>query len=208
MSIAAIELFPTLLVPSGFQAHTVEGINNIALGFSYSYIAGLILYFFTVAFPDYLKRQKFQPVIKEKIKGVGTQLHNMIVPFSSINNPVFLNESDNITAMMKSKDWNAPTIIPIYPGNPSYFKAFHSDCENLQGEISQIIADYKHLIDVDTILILEDIRSANVFGLVEIGLRVGGSISKYVMDAISEQFPKEVVEKYLLLAEKYQIEVR
>ena len=205
-AIAAIELFPSLLVPVGFEAITVKGINNIALGFSYSYIAGLILYFFTVVLPDYLKRLKFQAVIKEKIKGLGTLLHNMIVPFTSVDSPVCLNESDNITAMMKSKDWNAPTIIPLYPGNPSYLEAFYSDCESLHEEINQIIADYKHLMDTDTILMLEELRSASVFGLVEIGIRAGGDISIYVRDAISEQFPKEVVEKYILLANKYHIE--
>ena len=132
-------------------------------------------------------------------------LHNMLVPFSWIDNPVFLSETDNITVMMKAKDWNAPTNIPLYPGKPTYLEAFHSDCESLRRAVSQIIADYKHLMDAETVLLLEDIRSASVYDLVEIGVRVGGGISTYVSDAISCQFP-EVVKKYLQLADKYQIE--
>lgn len=205
-AIAAIELCPYLRVPTGYESAIVKGINNIALGLSYSYIAGLILYFFTVALPDCLKKLKFQPVIKSKIKGLGSMLHNMLVPFSSVDNPVFLSETENITAMMKAKDWNARTIIPLYPGNTTYLMAFHSDCESLQREVSQIIADYKHMMDTETVLLLEDIRSASVYELVEIGVRVGGGITTFVSDAISEQFPKKVVEIYLQLAGKYHIE--
>ena len=61
-------------------------------------------------------------------------------------------------------------------------------------------------MDAETVLLLEDIRSASVYELVEIGVRVGGGITIFVSDAISEQFPKKVVEIYLQLADKYHIE--
>lgn len=61
-------------------------------------------------------------------------------------------------------------------------------------------------MDAETVLLLEDIRSASVYELVEIGVCVGGGITTFVSDAISEQFPKKVVEIYLQLADKYHIE--
>ena len=192
-------------IPTNLSEHVAAGWNRVFLALAYSYIAGVILYVFTVTFPSYLQQRRFRPVIQAKIKSIGTQLHNMLVPFSSVDNPVYLEETDNITAMMKSKDWNSITVIPLYPANYTYLRAFHFDCENLHKEIDQIIADYKQLMDAESVLLLEAIRTDAVFDLVEIGIRAGGNISEYVRQAIAYQFPR-VVKNYLRLVVKYGID--
>lgn len=204
-AIFSIEITWIPKIPTNLSEQAATGWNRVFLALAYSYIAGVILYAFTVNFPSYLQHRKFRPVIKSKITSIGTQLHNMLVPFSSVENPVYLEETDNITAMMKSMDWNSITVIPLYPANYTYLRAFHFDCENLHKEIDQIIADYKHLMDAESVLLLEAIRTDAVFDLVEVGIRAGGNISEYVRQAIADQFPM-VVKKYLLLADKYHID--
>ena len=191
-------------IHTNLSESVVVGWNRIFLALAYSYIAGVILYAFTVCFPSYLMKRKFRPVIKSKIKSIGTQLHNMLVLFSSVENAVYLNETDNITEMMNSKDWNSITVIPLYPANYSYLRAFNFECENLHKEIDQIIADYKQLMDAKSVLLLEDMRADPVFDLVELGIRAGGNISEFVSQSIAKQFPN-VVKNYLLLVEKYGI---
>lgn len=204
-AIFSIEIAWIPRIPTNLSEHVAAGWNRVFLALAYSYIAGVILYAFTVTFPSYLQQRKFRPVIKSKIKSIGTQLNNMLVPFSSVNNPVYLEETDSIAEMMKSKDWNSVTNIPLYPVSFTYLRAFHFDCENLHKEIDQIIADYKHLMDAESALLLEAMRSDAVFDLLEVGIRAGGNISEYVRQAIADQFPR-VVKYYLRLVSKYGID--
>ena len=204
-AIFSIEIAWIPRIPTNLSEHVAAGWNRVFLALAYSYIAGVILYAFTVTFPSYLQQRKFRPVIKSKIKSIGTQLHNMLIPFSSVNNPVYLEETDSIAEMMKSKDWNSVTNIPLYPTNYTFLRAFHFDCENLHKEIDQIIADYKHLMDAESVLLLEAMRTDAVFDLLEVGIRAGGNISEYVRQAIADQFPR-VVKNYLRLVDKYGID--
>ena len=73
LTILSIELNIIPKIPVLWNNSTIEGLNHLYLNLSYSYIAGAIIYWFTVDRPYQINKHKISKVIRSKIDNIRTQ---------------------------------------------------------------------------------------------------------------------------------------
>lgn len=91
----------------------VKGLNRIFLGLSYSYVVGIIVFWFTVIWPARHEKYRLRPVINKKIENIGTMLEYMITGFPLKEGQSFvdLKDLEGCRNLLKSADWNKKNAL-------------------------------------------------------------------------------------------------
>lgn len=167
---AVIQIRLGLFVYFG-NIENAEAVNSILEGLSYSYIAAYLFYLLTGFLPAKRRRKKLLPIIRERVKRIGTKnIHSILLEFgrdtqlgSDYRN---LQHTEEI---MKSKNWD--DIIPIlkqYNGIViSYFRYSNAQCQAIKERVADVIIRYKEVLTEDEIVALENFSEMDIFGILQ-----------------------------------------
>lgn len=161
-AIFSIELPLIPAVGCNFSLQTIKGINNIFLALAYSYVAGVIVYWFTVKFPYIRNKYRLMPVIKNRIESIGNQLSNMNLEFRDVEHNPDVTDVEGVMSIISLNRWKDQCRMPIHSAKMNVTEAFINDYFQLCDSISALINDYSDLLEPEQISILEDMRSNNI----------------------------------------------
>lgn len=132
-SIFSIEITCFPKIPSALLPTKIERMNKVFLALAYSYVAGVILYWFTAKFPYARTKKRVSPVIERKIERIGQQLLNMSCEFGNTEN-LNITDVEEIIESITHEQWAKPCKIP-----------FHTHRVTLQRRSSATIRPYNIL---------------------------------------------------------------
>lgn len=185
-----------------WETATITGWNKVFLALAYSYVAGVILYWFTVRFPYALNKKRLSPVIDSKIRSIGNQLLNMSLEFRHLENPKE-NEVDTIIGLITTKRWTEACKVPYHVRRSNVTEAFVYDYYDVQRSVSALISDYKKYLSAEQLILLEELREnkITVFFNVAEGHGQGFVFSDYFYENVLTPAYREMLEIYNKLAE-------
>ncbi len=196
-----IDLIPKIQI--GFSDATIKGLNKVFLALAYSYVAGVIIFLFTVVFPRFLYRRKMKPIVEQNIKNIGSHLHNMLLDFcvgdgENIRNPK-LNDLEDCKDLLVNGDWSKTTVIPSNMGMRRQ-EAFVKIYKDMQSFIDIFVNDYKGVLTTKQLLVLEEIRHSELGSLLDFSGPMTTDYTVYGKEAIANLFCKIVVNYNKLTA--------
>lgn len=198
-AILSIELDIVPKIAVLWNNSTIEGLNHLYLNLSYSYIAGAIIYWFTVSLPYQTKKHKISKVLRNKFGDIGTQIQNMNIEFRSPENQPQVFDIEATMALFKYDTWIGKCKIPYHIDCQNVISAFVQDYDNLQSYVSAIINDYKEYLSAEQILQLEDLRNSQMYSIFSMGKQFNYVYSEDVFSKIIEPSYKKLIEDYLTL---------
>lgn len=197
-----IELIPQIQI--SFSDATIKGMNKVFLALAYSYVAGVIIYWFTVVFPRFLYRRKMNPVVAQNIKNIGSHLHNMLLGFcvgdgDNIRNPK-LDDLNDCKDLLINGDWSQFSSLPSFLGKSRHV-AFLTEYKEMQSFIDTFVNDYKEVLTTKQLLILERIRHSDLGTFLNFGgVIMTSDFSIQAKELIAKMFC-EIVNNYKQLKE-------
>lgn len=158
-----LPLIPKIEVP--FTDEVITGLNNVFVGLSYSYIVGILVYYFTVIIPDIRERKRLRPLIITHIETVGKGLSLCMWGFPPLEETES-HDSDikNIReceAILKTADWNSINPIPrnLNLKDKSFKTTFYYDYCAVQSRVHVLLDLYMKYLDIEQISMLEKIQN-------------------------------------------------
>lgn len=154
------------IVPTIYESLNSENVNNVTLNLSYSYIAGLIFYFFVSLLPYLILKHKLKPAIDLKITDLKTQITSFIRSFNSIKD-IDLKDIELITIqniIKKHSILDRSYYSPMTGTNMSNLDFLYSTKLNIFNLVDSILT-YREYLTSNQILELEKIRDSKFFHL-------------------------------------------
>lgn len=144
-----------------------EKINQVLINLSYSYFAGLFFFLLVTQLPYIYKKEKFKPVINEKIKNLNTQIFACVQTFETVE----IAQNINITKVELAQIINkngmyANSFYAISAGyQMNNFQFLVSTREQILGIIHSV-KDYKEYINEEKIINIEKIKDSTFLHLI------------------------------------------
>lgn len=201
-AIFSIEIAWIPKIDVSYKETTVVGLNKVFLALAYSYVAGVILYWFTVRFPHAINKERLSPVIDSKIESIGNQLLNMSLEFRHLENPK-VTEVDTIIGLITTKRWTEACKIPYHTKRSNVTEAFIYDYYEIQRSVSALISDYKEYLSAEQLILLEGLRENQIttfFNIAE-GTGQGFVFCDHFYEKVLTPAYREMLETYNKLAE-------
>lgn len=159
-------------------SNNATNINQVCLNLSYSYIAGLIFYFFISYLPFFLAKRKLKSVINFKILNLKKQIESYLQTFSSIEierkiDSVNFNFISKITTNKSLKDNSYYSEIMGYKMN-NY--EFIDETKSRVFDLIDGILTYKQYLSSNQIVILEQVKDSDFFYTIKIYNHPKGNI--------------------------------
>ena len=145
-------------VPCCFSDETIRGANRAYQALAYSYIAGVIIYGMTVKYPYYLNKRRLTPVIKAKVRNLGSMLDWMNIEFGDAGNNPSISDIDGVMALFETKRWKERCRMPEHWGCKDVTDGFVKDYSELKTMVDALINDYKEYLSSEQMIYLEAIR--------------------------------------------------
>lgn len=201
-AIFSIEIpwIPKVAVPG--EAVTIAGWNKFFLALAYSYIAGVILYWFTVKLPFAMNKKRLSLVIESKISSIGSQLLNMSLEFRNLENPK-VTEVETIMGLITTRRWTEACKVPYHARRSNVTEAFVYDYYEVQRSVTLLINDYKEYLSAEQLILLESLQESqmNTFFSVAEGQGQGFVFSDYFYEKVMKPSYRKLLEDYNKLAE-------
>lgn len=202
-AIFSIEITCIPRIPIEASAATVAGMNKVFLALSYSYVAGVIIYWFTVVFPSFLHKRKMAPIVAENIDNIGAYLHKMLIKFCVIDkqtprNPK-LYDLEDCKDLLVNNDWSQFNRIPPQIG-VRMRDAIISDFKDMQEFLDTFINDYGDVMSTRQLLLIEKIRHSSLGSFLDFGGIMTSDFSVPAKENIAEMFC-DMVKNYSELKE-------
>lgn len=187
----------------------VKGLNRIFLGLSYSYVVGIIVFWFTVIWPARHEKYRLRPVINKKIENIGTMLEYMITGFPLKEGQSFvdLKDLEGCRNLLKSADWNKKNALWTYPdGRNQLYQTFFDDFRNIQSYITEFLSCYKQQLDIGQMLYLEAFNNAQFMTALKVfvDVQTGIKFPEKGADFIIEEFI-DILKGYNKLREEMEV---
>lgn len=145
-------------VPCSFSDETIDGLNRAFLALAYSYFAGAIIYGMTVKYPYYLNKRRLDPVIKAKVKKLGSMLDWMNIEFRNADKNPSISDLDGVMTLFETKRWKERCHMPEHSGCKDVLDGFVRDYSELKTIVDALINDYKEYLSGEQMIYLEAIR--------------------------------------------------
>lgn len=144
-----------------------NNLNNIYVNLSYSFIAGYVFYLLTIHLPKRTESKRLQPVIQQKIVGIGKELRNILLEFSRKTNIQDYLKEDNVRIILMSKRWTdyMPMYQYLYKANISYIAFIGEVGKIIQKNIIDLIQTYQEYLTIEQICLLEELAHMQIFNL-------------------------------------------
>ncbi len=160
-----LSLFPKI----GCSSNS-ENINQVSLNLSYSYVAGLIFYFFISYIPINLLKRKLRPTLKSKFEDLSNQVCSYIQTFENIDIEIDVKtiNFNFIKSVMESKSiLDSSYYSKIMALKMNNLEFINSTKESIFNLIDSALV-YKEYLDAEEILHLEKIKDSKFFHLLKI----------------------------------------
>ncbi len=154
------------IVPTIYESSNSENINNVSLNLSYSYIAGVIFYFFVTLFPYLILKNKLKPALDLKLIDLKIQITSFIRSFNSVTD-IDLKDIDLITIqniIKKHSILDRSYYSPMTGTTMSNLDFLCSTKLNIFNLVESILT-YREYLTSNQILELERIRDSKFFHL-------------------------------------------
>lgn len=148
-------------ISTSLSVTTNEGLSKVFLALSYIYVAGVIIYWFTVKLPYLRNKRRLIPVIKTKISNIGNLLLNMTLEFRDNENPT-ITEVDAVMAVIKKDRWKSKCKMPEHVTCRNVTEAFFQDNNELKKKVDSLINDYKNYLTANQLILLEVLRDSRI----------------------------------------------
>lgn len=197
-AIFSIEIAWIPKISIGADDATVTGINKVFLALSYSYVAGVIIYWFTVKFPGFLHKRKQAPIVKQNIDNIGNCLNNLLIEFcvmdrQNIKNPN-LDDLEDCKNLLMNNDWSQNSVTPMNAGK-RLLEVFKTDYQSMQSFIDIFMNDYSDVMSTRQLLLIEKIRHSSLGSFLTIGGDMTTDFSVPAKEAIADMFC-DIVRNY------------
>jgi hypothetical protein len=147
-----------------------ENVNQVLLNLSYSYIAGLIFYFFVTLFPYLILKYKLKPALDLKLNDLKMQITSYVRSFNSVE-IIDLNNL-KLADMQKLLDTHGMLDRSHYSlmlGTTISNLDFLNSTKINIFKLVETILSYRDFLTSTQILELEKIRDSNFFHLIKMG---------------------------------------
>lgn len=200
-AIFSIEIEWIPKIPIGASEATIAGMNKVFLALSYSYVAGVIIYWFTVVFPDLLHKRKMAPIVAENIGNIGGYLHNMLLEFCAMDRQNLRNPNladlEDCKDLLVNNDWSQYCITPMNAGKRLQ-EAVLNDLKSMQSFIDTFVNDYSDDMTTRQLLLIEKIRHSTLGSFLNFGGILTSDFSVPAKEKIAEMFC-DMVKNYNVL---------
>lgn len=122
---------------------------------AFSYIAGAVIYGFTVKYSFFRNNRRLTPVINAKIKSIGIQLSNMNVEFRDSNSNPPITDVAAVMTLFTNKRWKESCLMPVHASCKDVTDGFICDYRELKMMVDALISDYKTYLITDQLILLE-----------------------------------------------------
>lgn len=134
----------------------------VLLNLSYSLLAGVFVYAFTVLFPQQNSKKALWGVVKDSVEGFGNQILNMTFEFRTGGEVFDTTQVDELIACLrKIQDWNRQSKTNVF-GDVTLGEAFIKAYMELRDDIGDLITTYHELLDSEQLLLLEKLRNSEI----------------------------------------------
>lgn len=190
-AIFSIEITCIPRIPIEASEATVAGMNKVFLALSYSYVAGVIIYWFTVVFPGFLHKRKMAPIVAENIDNIGAYLYNMLIKFCAVDkqmprNPK-LDDLEDCKDLLVNNSWSQFNQIPPRIGARIH-EVIISDFKEMQEFIDTFVNDYSDVMSTRQLLLIEKIRHSSLGSFLDFGGILTSDFSVPAKEKIAEMF--------------------
>lgn len=149
------------LIPMYNTSWTPEvcnGINNLYLNLSYSYIAGMIIYLLTCYLPHYQMKRKLREVIRKKVEMIVRIIDDVVLEFSRDINTKECTEEQKLKTILNSKIWTdiIPMIQRVNNVTISYISFYNLQCKAAKDMVKELINMYGKYLTIEQITSLEN----------------------------------------------------
>lgn len=144
-----------------------EKINQVLINLSYSYFAGLFFFLLVTQLPYIYKKEKFKPVINEKVKNINSQIFACVQTFERVEIAQNINiTKDELSEIINKTGMYENSFYAIVAGyQMNNFQFLVSTREQILGIISSI-KDYKEYINEEKIINIEKIKDSSFLHLI------------------------------------------
>lgn len=170
-AIASIQLECIPCIATTFSATMCKKINGVYLNLSYSFLAAFFFYILTSVLPYKQTQKKIQPIIRQKINNIKTDVDSIILEFSrelseQQNSNIFKNKEE-IIRIMGSKPWTdfVPMWQALYKKDISYIALISIYGTQIKTKSLEIIQLYKEYMESNQISDLELLANKKIFSL-------------------------------------------
>lgn len=146
---------------TSYAEKTLEGIKTILINVSFSYLAGWIIYLFTVVLPKWEENRRMQPLINEQITTIYNHIHRIVCRFYLSDNPN-LRDVEACIGKMKESNWGNKNSYPDHLEGKSLLEVFLYDYGSLVAFIEQSTQEYGRYYSKKQIRLLENIKRNNI----------------------------------------------
>ena len=197
-AIFSIEIEWIPKIQCGMSEATAAGFNKVYLALAYSYIAGALIYWFTVRFPYLRNKRRLKPVIDDKIQSIGNHLLNMNLEFRSIPNPqdLEITDVDAIMSMFTTARWTEKCLMPIHSMKSNVTEAFIDDYYELCRMIGALINDYRAYLSTEQLILLEEIRGTQINFFHSVSKNTGYNFSEYFYNGVMQPAYRSMLENF------------
>lgn len=159
-----LEVIPTFKV-----SKNAVNINNVSLNLSYSYLAGLIFYFFISYLPKQIELQKIKPIIALKITDLTNQIESYIHTFNSQEDGVIktITDAEIKTLFTTNSLLDQSFYASLTGGSMSNVDFINSTKMNIIKYVDGILI-YKEYLEFPQIIALEEIKDHKFFHMFKI----------------------------------------
>ena len=170
-----------------------QNINQVSLNLSYSYIAGLIFYFFISYLPFLLTKQKLKTVINLKIDDLSSQIESYIQTFRSKElkegiESINLESIKNVLSEKTLLDESCfSRIMALKMSNHDFI----TQTKSAVFDLIETILQYKQYMTLEQIVNLEKIRDSKFFHLLKVGTKNSLGFNYYNSIAFNDAFAEE-----------------
>ena len=161
-AIFSIEIPVIPVISTNLATPFTEGLNRLYLALSYSFIAGVVIYWLTVRLPYLRNRRKLSLVLKIKIENIGNHLMNMNLEFREPDFNPTITDVDAIMSVFTIKRWREKCWMSEHSNCRDVTEAFYFDYIELQQLVGSLINDYKEYLSADQIKLLELLRGRRI----------------------------------------------
>ncbi len=161
--IFVVDLQITLFLFKTDNKDLADGINDILLNLSFSYITGYTVYYLTVMLPHSYKQKKIKEVIDDKLSTIKDKLTNSVLCIYDVEEWEELELSKEAFVEKFKSTMIAPYFERDFLGLKStIFDYINKERKDINDIISELI-EYRDYLSFNSLVFLESIRSSDYF---------------------------------------------
>lgn len=176
-AIGSIQLKVIPLIPISLPIEQCDGLNEMFVNLSYSFIAGYIFYLLTVVLKSYHERKKMHKVLNNKFNQIASPIEAIIDVFYGEMGAKVDRTRESITNILNSRNFNDRVEMAAELGHrlgqsATYINFIAEKCKASKERVFEMIRLYRDYLTTDEIILLESYAAMRVIDVASIASAV------------------------------------